>query len=97
MSLKIGYIYQAINKINNKSYIGKTINFKSRKKGHMHTAKKNKKLKNKPLYCAIRKYGSRNFKWKILFQDYCHPNKLNKLEIFFIAYYNPLVICPHAA
>ena len=82
--MKIGYIYKATNKINGKSYIGKTINFKSRKAGHLQCAKKNV---SGLFYNAIRKYGQQNFEWTILFKDYCHPNKLNELEKFFIAYY----------
>lgn len=82
--LKIGYIYKTTNKITNKSYIGKTINFKSRKVGHIRCAKKNV---SGYFYDSIRKYGPQNFEWNILFKDYCHPNKLNELEKFFIAYY----------
>lgn len=82
----MGTIYQAINLINNKSYIGKTTsNFEKYKQNHVKAALNGV---NKYFYKAIRKHGKENFKWKILFQDYCHPNKLNSLEIFFIAYYN---------
>jgi len=86
--LKLGTIYQAINKINGKSYIGKTINYQSRKKGHIHCAVKNKDNNKSYFYRSIRKYNPKNFEWKILYQDYCCPNKLFDLEIFFIAYYN---------
>jgi len=84
--LKLGTIYQTINKKNGKSYIGKTINFEKRKKQHIICAIR-RNIKSY-FYNAIRKYGKENFEWKILFEGECHPNKLNSLEIFFIAYYD---------
>jgi len=85
--MKLATIYQAINMINNKSYIGQTVqNFDLYKNGHIENALE--KNSQKYFHRAIRKYGKENFEWKILFQDYCHPNKLDELEIFFIAYYD---------
>lgn len=54
-----GIIYKATNKINGKSYIGKTINFKRRKYEHKHNS-------NSYFYKAMKKYGLRNFKWEII-------------------------------
>ena len=88
--LRQRYIYMAKNKINGKCYIGQTVNFNNRKKQHVFGAKNNKDLNKSPFYSAIRKYGIHNFLWTILFKDSCHINKINSLEIFFIAYYETI-------
>lgn len=79
-------IYKAINKINGKSYIGKTIiSLIERQNEHFSNAFYN----NSQLYFyrSLRLYGWHSFKWEIL-QTCDNENILNDLEIFFIAYYN---------
>lgn len=80
-------IYKAINKINNKAYIGQTIfSLQKRKKRHLYEAET---VENTTIYFhkAIKKHGSKNFKWEIL----CRCNnidELNKLEIYHIRSYD---------
>lgn len=84
-------IYQAINIINNISYIGKTVqNFEKYKKTHIRSALNKydiKRGKSRYFYNAIRKYGVNNFKWKILYE--CDNKKeLNEKEKYYIHIYN---------
>lgn len=83
---RIGYIYKATNIENGHSYIGQTVGFKNRKGQHIYSALNNKS--DTVFSRAIRKYGKESFRWTILFEGRCHKNKLNSLEIFFIAYYD---------
>lgn len=83
--IKLSYIYKATNKINGKSYIGKTINFQSRKKQHIHCAI-NKNSKSY-FYNAIRKYGKENFIWSFLYKGNCSNYLLSQKEIYFIDLY----------
>lgn len=76
------YIYKATNKINNKIYIGKTNNLERRIKEHQN--KKNQT--NCLFYRAIKKYGIKNFDWKII--DIIEDNKANEREKYWINYYN---------
>lgn len=60
----IGRLYIITNTINNKVYIGKTYNtLVNRWLGHLDSMKTDD---NKPLYRAMRKYGSHNFHIKLL-------------------------------
>jgi len=59
----MGIIYKATNKINNKIYIGKTIQtLNNRKKRHLYSSK----IKKYYFYNAINKYGFDNFNWEII-------------------------------
>lgn len=80
-----GKIYLFTNKINNKKYVGQTIQ-KDCKRINEHIRNvKNKK--NKPLYLAINKYGWENFKIAII--DSANTiNELNEKEIYYINKYN---------
>ena len=60
-----GVIYIATNTINDKSYIGKSVNFKKRKRDHLRSAKY--KYDNFVFHKAIRKHGEENFEWNILY------------------------------
>lgn len=62
----MAYIYQIINDINNKIYIGKTeTNIEKRFKEHCRDAKK-ENCKNRPLYRAMNKYGIEHFHIELL-------------------------------
>lgn len=63
----MSYIYKITNKVNSKSYIGKTEYFDpiKRFKEHKKESKKDRH-KNRPLYRAMRKYGCKNFDFLIL-------------------------------
>lgn len=86
--MNIYTIYKATNKINNKSYIGYSSDWKSRKRIHKHIADKNKK--NYPFYNAIRKYGFDNFTWEVLYQSKEKLHTLEEMESFFICEYHTL-------
>ena len=60
-------IYLIQNKINNKVYIGLSVNIEERWQHHRSLyLKTDSKEVNKPLYLAFRKYGIENFDFKIL-------------------------------
>lgn len=91
---KISYIYCFTNLINNKKYIGSTIqNPQRRYKQHLYLAsqKDNDKF-NYPLYCAIRKYGIENFSFDILTEFTGNYQELLNLEKELIIKNN--TVCP---
>lgn len=55
-------IYEILNLINQKEYIGQTTNFSRRKQTHINNLRKNKHI-NKKLQNAWNKYGEENFKF----------------------------------
>ena len=64
----MGIIYKAINKINGKTYIGKTIQtLKQRKAGHKAYSKRLNY--NDYFHSAIRENGWDNFEWKIIYES----------------------------
>jgi group I intron endonuclease len=77
-------IYKVTNEINNKCYIGQTINYLSRRKyQHLYKSKNKSKL---VFHRAIRKYGEENFKWEVLENcDYIY--QLNEMEHHYIKQY----------
>ena len=54
-------IYTATNKINGKIYVGKTYNFEKRKQEHIYDIDN-----DIPFHRALKKYGIKNFEWKII-------------------------------
>ncbi len=78
-------IYKITNTINNKIYIGQTIqSFKNRLNEHK------KKMRNgskSPLYDALRKYGIENFEFKII-DTAVNQQELDSKEIFYIKQFN---------
>ena len=85
----MGYIYKITNLVNNKSYIGQTIQpYKERWNRHIHDALSNTvdSYKRFSLHYAIRKYGVENFDFSLIEEI---PNmKLNEREQYWIGYYN---------
>ena len=80
----MGFIYKITNKINGKSYIGKTEQtVEKRFKEHISDAR-NKAHMDRPLYRAIRKYGIENFIIETL--EEC-DNAVER-EVFWIKHYN---------
>jgi group I intron endonuclease len=78
-------IYKFTNKINNKIYIGFTMNLKDRKKHHKFSAKNgNKQI----FYNAIRKYGWKNFTVDVIYCSKERDYTLNVMEEYFIRLYN---------
>lgn len=86
-------IYLFKNVINNKCYIGQSLNIRKRFNKHIDRMRKNW---NYPLYNALNKYGLNNFEFSIieiidsnLYSDRNKiKEKLNELEIFYIEKYD---------
>ena len=79
-------IYVIINNINNKKYIGQSVNIERRLKEHKRRAfNPNSNLYNCPLYTAIKKYKIENFSFLVL--EECQKKDLNKREKYWINYY----------
>ena len=78
-----GIVYRARNIINNKIYIGQTIDtLRNRKRGHYNGIKKY----NTYFGRALNKYIRKEFKWKII--DYANNEKdLDKKERYWIKFY----------
>lgn len=84
--MKVG-IYKITNLINNRHYIGQSIDIEERWKEHRQNAyNKSKDSYEYPLYRAIRKYGLENFNFSII--EECRRDELNEKEIYYIEYYN---------
>lgn len=83
-TIKTG-IYLIENIINNKKYVGQSKNIYARWSGHRCDSK----VRDLPLYNAMRKYGLENFKFSIL--EECEVNELADREDYWIAYYNSYV------
>lgn len=59
-------VYLITNKLNNKRYVGQSINLKKRLKKHLYLTEEERY--NAPLYKAIKKYGIDNFTLEILYK-----------------------------
>lgn len=83
-------IYRFCNKINNKSYIGQSVDLDRRRKQHfVDYTNSNSHQFNTKFYRALRKYGWNNFNYEIL---YCNneatKEELNYKERYYINYYD---------
>lgn len=85
-----GIVYCIENIINNKKYIGQTIQKLNRRiKMHFYESTYLHRTANRALYQAIRKYGQENFKSFVLAT--CNSKEeLDEQEIYWIKYYNTL-------
>lgn len=80
-------VYQILNLINGKKYIGSAaVSFKNRWKTHRTDLKRNKHHSSK-LQNAWNKYGESNFKFEIL--EYCEPEDCIKREQWYFDKYKP--------
>lgn len=80
-------IYMARNKINGKSYVGQTVgNLRDRRQGHIYNVLH--KRDNSYFHNALRKYDIENFTWKIIHDNVVDIDELNRLEIYYIGYYD---------
>ena len=79
------YIYKITNRINDKVYIGKTVNtVETRWKEHCHDYKR-EHCEKRPLYEAMKKYGVENFSISEI--ESCNIEVLNERETYWIEYY----------
>ena len=81
---EFGHIYLINNKINNKKYVGQSINIKRRITEHIRNANNND---NHPLYHAFNKYGWDNFEFSII-DTASTIQDLNAKEVKYILNYN---------
>lgn len=80
-------IYCFTNKINNKKYIGQSINIEKRFLEHFnHSKNPNANGYNSKFYRALRKYGIDNFDFEII--EELPYESLNERETFWITYYD---------
>ena len=83
----MGYIYKITNDINNKVYIGKTMDtIQHRWQEHCHDYLKRDEEK-RPLYRAMKKYGIEHFHICQV-EEVIDWEELSKQEIYWIAYYD---------
>lgn len=76
-------VYKITNKINNKCYIGQSINIERRFEEHKYTNRSSKHL-----HRAIKKYGVDNFSFEIV--EECKREQLSDKEKYWIKYYNSI-------
>lgn len=82
-------IYMITNDINNKVYIGQSININKRIQEHFWKSTCQKDISyNSALHNAIRKYGREHFYWEIL--EECDPSILDEREKIYISQYNSI-------
>lgn len=81
-----GFIYKITNNLNNKVYIGQTIQ-KPIERFYQHCAKKcDKYISNMVIHKAIFKYGKNNFTFEVI--EEIPKQQLNEREEYWIKYYN---------
>lgn len=81
----MAYIYKITNNINQKIYIGKTLNsIEDRWKEHLKDYKK-ERCEKRPLYDAMNKYGLENFSIEQI--EECDSEIVNDRETYWIEYY----------
>ena len=83
-----GYIYMIRNLVNDKKYIGQTINPKARKNRHFGDLKAGVH-DNPHLQKAFLKYGINNFNFEVIDKiEFSKQSELDQLEINYIKKYN---------
>ena len=87
-------IYKITNKINNKVYIGQSIDIYRRWERHRIVAFNDAYPQyNCMLYKAFRKYGYDNFSFEIIKE--CAEEELNNLESYYILMYESAITSPN--
>ncbi len=81
-------IYAIVNKINNKMYIGKSINIYKRVKQHITWLNTKNRNENRYLINSWHKYGKDNFEIKILEFLELNEDLLSQRELYWMKYYN---------
>lgn len=83
-------IYMIINNINNKVYIGKSVNIYERIRQHINTLNKKSKNENVHLINAWFKYGRDNFRYEILEYTERNDDVLKERELFYMEKFNSI-------
>lgn len=78
-------IYKITNTINNKVYIGQSVNITARWTKHKNDSKK-EEFSHYPLYRSFNKYGVDNFTFEVV--EECSVDYLDEKEKYWIKYYN---------
>lgn len=79
-------IYKITNKLNNKIYIGQSVNIEKRWSAHRtRPFNENANQYSSLLYKAIRKYGLQNFTFEVI--EECIPSQLDEKEKYYIQKY----------
>lgn len=79
--MRVVGIYKITNLIDNKVYIGQTVNYRKRKNSHLSSLKENKHH-NEHLQRAFNKYGENSFEMELL--EECKIEELDDIEIKYI-------------
>lgn len=80
-------IYIWKNRINNKTYVGQSIDIERRKKQHLYSYKTKTSIEyDKALYRAMRKYGIENFDFSVV--EECDIKDLNEKECYWMNYFD---------
>lgn len=86
----MGFIYKVTNKINQKVYIGKTLeSVEKRYKEHCQEAK-NKRTNHRPFHFALNKYGIENFEVETL--EEVDNSIIDAREQYWIQYYQSYIL-----
>lgn len=81
-------IYKITNQINEKCYIGQSVNIEKRWIAHKSNAANSDFKYKTALYPAIKKYGLSNFTFEII--EECLPDQLDEKEKYYIQYFNSI-------
>ena len=79
------YIYKVSNDVNDKLYIGQTVNLEKRKLAHFYDNRTTNQIFKK----AILKYGKEHFNFEII-DTATSKKEANEKEIYYIRYYNSI-------
>lgn len=82
----IGHIYKITNKLNNKSYIGQTIQRVEDRWNQHYWKATHQNADNMAIKLALRKYGRQSFDFSVI--EECEEQDLDKREIYWINFYN---------
>lgn len=80
-------IYKITNLMNNKVYIGQSVDIKSRISNHKWALKHNRH-DNVYLQCSYNKYGKQSFEFSVICE--CNEDELDRLECYYIDLYHSI-------
>lgn len=81
-NMKVSGVYQILNRVNDKCYIGSAVNLRQRRNGHWNTLKQGIHY-NRYLQNAWNKYGKESFSFKII-EYVADPKRLVKREQYYL-------------